>query len=117
MNTTKHKPDEDLKYGASCNGLSMRVDQIKNVLAQVPGAADSANWYWLCLMKNGRYGLFWGGCDYTGWDCQSNMDYREGPSIKAVFALLTEVTTEQKSIKQQLLDQVDGKQPYALREP
>lgn len=119
MSTTTHKPDEDLEYGASFHDLSDRVKQIENVLAQVPGEADGADWYWLCLMKNKRYGLFWGGCDYTGWDCQSNMEYREAPTPKAVLSLLKENDVEdtQKPIKQQLLDQIDGKQPYALREP
>ena len=119
MNTTIHKPDEDLEYGASYHGLSERVKQIKDVLAQVPGEADGPNWYWLCLMKNGRYGLYWGWCDFTGWDCQSNMEYREAPTPKAVLSLLKENDVEdtQKPIKQQLLDQIDGKQPYALREP
>jgi hypothetical protein len=121
MNQVMRKPDADLTYGASENSLSKEVGNIANVLAQVPGEADGPSWYWLAKMKNGKYGLFWGGCDYTGWECQSSMWYKEADSAEEVVEFLKFEEWEQdakakKPIKQQLLDQLEGKQPYGLRE-
>lgn len=47
------------------------VDDIEIVLAVWEGANEGDDWRWILQLKNGSYVLLEGGCDYTGWDCQS----------------------------------------------
>jgi hypothetical protein len=39
----------------------------------VPGHNDEDEWYWLGRLKDGRFFGAIGGCDFTGWDCQSGL--------------------------------------------
>lgn len=47
-----------------------RVD-VKEIIAAVNGENDGDSWLGLFLLKDGRYLVASGGCDYTGWDCQA----------------------------------------------
>lgn len=67
--------DSNLKYCLYYNspqGLSER--SIESVLAVVEGERDGRDWFWVVRLHDGRYALIVGGCDYTGWDCQSSAD-------------------------------------------
>lgn len=44
------------------------------MLAFINGENDGANWHWLVRTEDGKYAYLTGGCDYTGWDCQSSLD-------------------------------------------
>ena len=50
------------------------ADDIESVLAVREGERDGAEWVWVLKLKDKRFALLWGGCDYTGWDCQSSAD-------------------------------------------
>ena len=50
------------------------VDDIARVLGVYEGEHDSYDWRWLVKLSDGRYASIQGGCDYTGWDCQSSAD-------------------------------------------
>lgn len=49
------------------------------------GENDGSNWCWLVTFKHESYKnfididsfIYIGGCDYTGWDCQSHLDKYE----------------------------------------
>lgn len=49
------------------------------------GENDGSNWCWLVTFKHESYNnfididsfIYIGGCDYTGWDCQSHLDKYE----------------------------------------
>lgn len=47
------------------------VEDIQKVLAVYEGKNDEEDWRWVLRLKDGRYVFLQGGCDYTGWDCQS----------------------------------------------
>jgi hypothetical protein len=47
------------------------VDSIKKVLAVYEGERDADDWHWILELNNGKFVYLRGGCDYTGWDCQS----------------------------------------------
>jgi hypothetical protein len=51
------------------------LSDIEKVLAVVEGESDGADWHWILKLKapvnKMRYVYLVGGCDYTGWDCQS----------------------------------------------
>jgi hypothetical protein len=54
------------------------IYDIEQVLAVFAGENDEEDWRWIikvnkeCAKRNGaRFVFLQGGCDYTGWDCQS----------------------------------------------
>jgi len=75
----KRTPDGDLQSAFDHNSVeNFPIDAIDNVVAAVYGEADGPSWFWLVEAKEesfpaqaGAYALLEGGCDYTGWDCQS----------------------------------------------
>lgn len=48
------------------------VDSIQKVLAVTESFNEGPDWHWILLLKDGRFVYLQGGCDYTGWDCQSS---------------------------------------------
>ncbi len=62
------EPDYDLVSCLKYNSIGIGSDDIKHVAATIPGENDEWDWFWVVLLKDGRYALITGGCDYTGWD-------------------------------------------------
>ena len=52
----------------------IKLDDIEKVLAMFQGENDGASWAWIAKLKNDKYAYLQGGCDYTGWYCQSGLD-------------------------------------------
>lgn len=50
------------------------IDDIARVLAVWEGENEGADWRWIIQLKDSRFVALQGGCDYTGWDCQSSAD-------------------------------------------
>lgn len=64
--------DYDLEACLECNQQDgFTVDDIQKVLAVWEGENDEDDWRWVLQLKDGRFVFLQGGCDYTGWDCQS----------------------------------------------
>lgn len=67
--------DYDLDTCLEYNPQSFEVSEIKKVLAVWTGENDGDDWRWIIQLNNtkhgGRFVFLQGGCDYTGWDCQS----------------------------------------------
>lgn len=64
--------DWDLEACLEYNPQSFTVDDIEVVLAVWEGENDGDDWRWILQLKDGRFVFLQGGCDYTGWDCQSS---------------------------------------------
>ena len=49
--------------------------ELTGLLLIQEGENDESNWIWLVAIDTGEF--FWaiGGCDYTGWDCQSWLEW------------------------------------------
>lgn len=43
------------------------MDDVVGVLAADDGMNDESNWLAVVLLKDGRWGFIYAGCDYTGW--------------------------------------------------
>lgn len=71
-----------LQYNAQ-DGFT--VADIAKVLAVVEGENDGADWRWVLRLNDGRFVFLQGGCDYTGWDCQSSADSAIVDTIAAVL--------------------------------
>lgn len=68
--------DYDLSACLQYNTQEYAEANIKRVLAVVEGVNDQANWHWILELDKefdgGTFAYLEGGCDYTGWDCQSS---------------------------------------------
>lgn len=63
--------DYDLDACLEYNPQPFNILDIERVLAVWSGENDGDDWRWIILLRDGRYVFLQGGCDYTGWDCQS----------------------------------------------
>lgn len=63
--------DYDLRACLGYNAPGIEYDDIAEILHCKIGEPDSENWVWDLRLKDGTVGVLTGGCDYTGWDCQS----------------------------------------------
>jgi len=59
-------PGSDVSTTTFC-----REDVVK-IYYQVNGVADEEDWVVCGKLKDDRYFVARGGCDYTGWDCQAS---------------------------------------------
>lgn len=109
MKQTVHTPDYDLQAAYEHNSSDFPFDllDISNVLANIPGHNDEDHWSWIVELKNGDFYFISAWCDYTGWDCQSGAE-----CVKASTA--TAAAKKAGALKDQLLKQLDGTQPYGL---
>ena len=63
--------DYDLVACLENNSQEYTIKDIEKVLAVYEGENDGEDWRWILQLKDGRFVFLQGGCDYTGWDCQS----------------------------------------------
>lgn len=55
--------------------LTEALGNVKTIVLQQEGQRDEEHWRWLITLTNGEIWLADGWCDYTGWDCQSGLDW------------------------------------------
>jgi len=120
-NSKEAYDSDDIKYAFIYNGLSDRLDDVETIVAEVCGANDEDNWYWILKMKNGTFSFAEGGCDYTGWDCQSHATISDGflTAQDAINALeISDYDSKpSEKIKACLLAQIDETLPFAIYSP
>lgn len=63
---------EAVPPGSSVDCSELRFEDIAKLLGSVDGENDSSDWLCVVKMKDKRFAVVRAGCDYTGWDCQSN---------------------------------------------
>ncbi len=99
----------------SSDELSLR--HVLGILAEIPGENDELNWHWIVKLTDGRYAYIQGWCDYTGWDCQSGIDYEFATTaLKAAKESPIQEEYSSRAIQAQLIAQLKGTQPYATYE-
>lgn len=68
-NCTPIKPN--IKPGDKTIADTFSREDVKKVYGQVEGENDGADWIVWGKLKDGRWFMARGGCDYTGWDCSA----------------------------------------------
>lgn len=66
------KSTEPLPPDSDVNTLPASRGDVTEIVAAVNGDNDGPDWVGVFLLKDGRYLVASGGCDYTGWDCYAN---------------------------------------------
>lgn len=70
--SVERRIDYDLSANEEYNDLApFRLQDVAYVLAALMGENDGPDYHWIVAMKDRTYAYVTGGCDYTGWDCQS----------------------------------------------
>lgn len=75
---------------------------IEEVVLELTGRNEEYDWHWICRLKDDKYVYISGGCDYTGWDCQSNGDIEFADTLKEALLL---VPQDQRRIFEEMLEQ------------
>lgn len=117
MRDVKYTQDsgDDIRSAFRYNGLGAVLEEIDVIVAEVCGENDGCDWWWLLKMKDGKFRLATGGCDYTGWDCQSDASV-DDPRDTWEEALLDAPDCDRygRLIRKCLRGQVTGTQPFAV---
>lgn len=82
--------DVDLESCLEEHPQGFSIDDIETVLAVYEGQPDGEDWRWIIRLKDGRYVYLRGGCDYTGWGCQSWAEAFYGNSPREVMTISLE---------------------------
>lgn len=107
------KPDYDLDAYLLNNQDIYTREDIYNIHAEVPGHNDEASWFWVIELKDGRFVLTEASCDYTGWDCSSTGSSLLGSTALQAAQLAPE-NSYGRSIRKNLIAQIEGTQPFGL---
>jgi hypothetical protein len=72
-----HNPDlaDAVKYNRRYESKEY-TGEIDKVFGEITGERDERDWHWLVGFSDGKVGYLTGGCDYTGWDCQSFLNVK-----------------------------------------
>ena len=115
-NKESYYDGDDLYIAVHHNSCSVEKD-LDEFVAEVCGEHDGDDWWWLMKTKDGKYALLTGGCDYTGWDCRSNLEI-VGVYDTAELAIEASPEKEENSsgrkIREVLMKQFKGELPFAL---
>lgn len=66
----------DFAYAVEFNGTGPLADQaVEGLLMVREGERDGPGWVWLLRTHTGAHWWVEGWCDYTGWDCQSGVEW------------------------------------------
>lgn len=77
----------------ACRYNSIDSSDIQEVLSFINGRNDYEDWHWICLIKNASsnllsYAYITGGCDFTGWDCQSSAERFDEETLDEIMKLV-----------------------------
>lgn len=97
--------DYDLSAACDHNDASpFRLEDVAYVLAYIQGENDGPAYHWIVAMKDHTYAYVTGGCDYTGWDCQSYVSADITITLKEALAKAEE--SDRKILRGQLTGQI-----------
>ena len=105
---------DDLYYAIEYNPPEQfSKEDILEIVAEVVGENDEFSWWWVIKMKNKKYFLLEGWCDYTGWDCQSGINEYGyfNTALKAGLASPEKCGYSNRAIRKNLVGQIKGKYP------
>lgn len=104
-NTTK--ATDACPPGASIDMTPPTRADVVEVIAAVNGENDGVEWCGVFRLKDGRFLLATGSCDYTGWDCRAGNHLEVAASLEDILAM--GLTEQQRS--RLGLAAADGEEP------
>ena len=80
---------DNYDLSAACEYNNIDSSDLVDVLLEITGENDEASWHWIVKTASG-YAYISGGCDYTGWDCQSGAERFDAATQEAALALCSQ---------------------------
>ena len=74
---------------SACEYNNIDSSDLVDVLLEITGENDEASWHWIVTTTSG-FAYISGGCDYTGWDCQSGAERFDAATQEAALALCSQ---------------------------
>ena len=74
---------------AACEYNNIDSSDLVDVLLEITGENDEADWHWIVTTTSG-FAYISGGCDYTGWDGQSGAERFAAATQEAALALCSQ---------------------------
>jgi len=74
---------------SACEYNNIDSSDLVDVLLEITGENNEASWHWIVRTTSG-YAYISGGCDYTGWDCQSGAERFDAATQEAALALCSQ---------------------------
>ena len=74
---------------SACEYNNIDSSDLVDVLLEITGENDEADWHWIVTTTSG-FAYISGGCDYTGWDCQSGAERFDAATQEAALALCSQ---------------------------
>lgn len=109
---TERRIDYDLSAAIGYNPVpGFALEDVAYVLGAVLGENDGPDYWWLVAMRDHTYAVVNGGCDYTGWDCQSSANAEIFPTLRQALESIPETESHdnrklRKSIEMQLVGEL-----------
>lgn len=88
----------DLAQALEYNSVGL-PSPVVAILATIEGENDEADWHWLVRLEDGQHAYISGGCDYTGWDCQSNCEAFVEPTAEAALRQVPEAYRDELAVQ------------------
>ena len=77
---------DNYDLSAACEYNSLDSSDLVEEILEITGENDEASWHWIVKTTSG-FAYISGGCDYTGWDCQSGAERFDAATREDVLAL------------------------------
>ena len=74
---------------SACEYNNIDSSDLVDVLLEITGENVEADWHWIVTTTSG-FAYISGGCDYTGWDCQSGAERFDAATQEAALALCSQ---------------------------
>ena len=92
------------------------LNDVKEIVACIPGEADGPYWHYLCRLSGDKYGYVTAGCDYSGWGCQEDGEGAIG-TLQQMIEKVPEFVdhfygTRKVRLRKNIIEQVEGNKPY-----
>lgn len=69
---------------STVDGTAPNIADVAEAVATINGENDESSWVGIFLLKDGRWLVAEGSCDYTGWDCQAGNSFHIGATLDNV---------------------------------
>jgi hypothetical protein len=82
---------DDLEGCLEYNNVGFKMADVDERLLTIKGENDAHEWHWIVRLNDGHWAYVVGGCDYTGWDCQSSAEAHVADTRDSAIAQAGEI--------------------------
>lgn len=92
----------DLEYAMEYNPQPFTIQDVKAIRAYILGEPDEGSWEWVVELFDGSMWYLTGWCDYTGWDCRSDLVATKMENAADLFRTIRNLSRDADTIFEML---------------